>query len=71
MGHIMVGYGYQGNTIFIRDTWQSNPDIIKTMEWGGNYLDMQMLGVSVITLVEQTEEYYLFYPLMIIKTDTP
>ena len=34
-GHSIVGYGYSGSTIFIRDTWDSNPENTYTMPWGG------------------------------------
>lgn len=57
-GHTMVGYGYQTtfvvdqgrvvdrqDLIYLRDTW--NPGI-HTMEWGGSYGGLQMLGVTVV-----------------------
>jgi hypothetical protein len=30
-GHSIVGYGYNGNTIYIRDTWDSNPGNVYSM----------------------------------------
>jgi len=50
-GHTMVGYGYNGSTIYIRDTWDSNPSNVYTMPWGGSYEGMQMWGVSIVNLV--------------------
>ncbi len=34
IGHTMVGYGYEGNTIYIRDTWDNDPSHTYTMTWG-------------------------------------
>lgn len=34
VGHTMVGYGYEGNTIYIRDTWDNDPSHTYTMTWG-------------------------------------
>lgn len=45
-GHSIVGYGYDGSTIYIRDTWSSNPDFT----WGTQYDGMNLLAVSVIRL---------------------
>lgn len=47
-GHSIVGYGYAGATIYIRDTWDSNPAITYTMTWGGSYQGMELLSVSVV-----------------------
>ena len=49
-GHTMVGYGYEGSTIYIRDTWDSDPSETYTMPWGGYYQDMKMYAVSVVKL---------------------
>jgi hypothetical protein len=49
-GHSIVGYGYEGNTIYIRDTWNSDPNVRPTMPWGGSYQGMQMLSVSIVKL---------------------
>ena len=49
-GHFVVGYGYDGATIYIRDTWDSDPNNIYTMTWGGSYSDMAMRAVSVLHL---------------------
>lgn len=49
-GHSMVGYGYSGSTIYIRDTWDSNPSNTYTMPWGGSYYGMVMYAVSVVKL---------------------
>ena len=48
VGHSVVGYGYNGSTIFIRDTWDSNPNNIYSMTWGGTYDGRQMESVSVV-----------------------
>ena len=47
-GHSIVGYGYDGNTIYIRDTWNSDPNVRPTMQWGENYLGMIMESVSIV-----------------------
>ena len=44
-GHSVVGYGYSGSTIYIRDTWSSDPSFRPTMTWGGSYEGMQMQSV--------------------------
>ena len=49
-GHSIVGYGYNGSTIYIRDTWDNNPSHTYTMPWGGKYQNMQLLSVSVVHL---------------------
>ncbi|MFU8827672.1 MAG: hypothetical protein ACNA70_09330 [Brevefilum sp.] len=49
-GHSIVGYGYSGSTIFIRDTWDSNPNNTFTMPWGGSYAGMVLRSVSVVRL---------------------
>jgi hypothetical protein len=49
-GHFVVGYGYDGSTIYIRDTWDSDPNNTYTMTWGGSYSNMAMRAVSVIHL---------------------
>ncbi|MCB2210327.1 hypothetical protein KQH62_05475 [bacterium] len=55
-GHTVVGYGYNDDTIYIRDTWDSNPDHVYSMPWGGVYSDgtnnYQMLSVSIVHLEE-------------------
>lgn len=47
-GHTIVGYGYDGTTIYIRDTWDSDPSHTYTMTWGGSYQGMAMQAVSVV-----------------------
>jgi len=32
-GHSIVGYGYNGSTIYIRDTWDNDPSQTYTMPW--------------------------------------
>lgn len=49
-GHSIVGYGYIGSTIYIRDTWSSNPSFTPTMTWGGSYDGMVLQSVSVVRL---------------------
>ncbi|MDY6873165.1 MAG: hypothetical protein SVR81_04250 [Chloroflexota bacterium] len=49
-GHTVVGYGYNNNTIYIRDTWDSDPDSLHSMTWGGSYQTMEMLSVSIVHL---------------------
>jgi hypothetical protein len=47
-GHSMVGFGYNGSTIYIRDTWDSNPEHVYSMTWGGTYDGRGLLGVSIV-----------------------
>jgi hypothetical protein len=49
-GHSIVGYGYDGSTVYIRDTWDSNPANTYTMPWGGSYDGMLLQSVSVVHL---------------------
>ena len=49
-GHSIVGYGYDGSTIYIRDTWDSDPSHTYSMPWGGTYSGMELLSVSVVRL---------------------
>lgn len=46
-GHSVVGYGYSGSTIYIRDTWDTNTH---TMTWGGSYESMGLRSVSIVHL---------------------
>ena len=47
-GHSIVGYGYDGSTIYLRNTWNSNPAQTYTMPWGGSYSGMELLSVSIV-----------------------
>ena len=51
-GHFMVGYGYDGysSDILVRDTWDSNPNNVKRMTWGGKYDNRDLLAVGIIHL---------------------
>lgn len=49
-GHSIVGYGYNGSTIYIRDTWDNDPGHTYTMTWGGSYSGMTLQSVSVVHL---------------------
>jgi hypothetical protein len=51
-GHSIVGYGYSGSTIFVRDSWDSDPEKTYTMTWGGSYsyAGMPLRSVSVVQL---------------------
>jgi hypothetical protein len=49
-GHSIVGYGYNGSTIYIRDTWDNDPAHTYTMPWGGSYEGMTLLSVSIVHL---------------------
>jgi len=50
VGHSVVGYGYSGNTVYIRDTWDSNPGNVYSMSWGGSYEGMALQSVSIVRL---------------------
>jgi len=72
-GHSIVGYGYDGNTIYIRDTWNSDPNVRPTMPWGGEYKGMQMLSVSIVKVRSGSTppaNNYLAFP-MIFKPNLP
>jgi hypothetical protein len=49
-GHSIVGYGYEGSSIYIRDTWDNDPSTTYTMTWGASYAGMELLSVSVVHL---------------------
>ncbi len=49
-GHTIIGYGYSGSTIYIRDTWDSNPSNIHTMTWGGSYSGLELRTAHIIRL---------------------
>ncbi|QRN82296.1 hypothetical protein JR338_07555 [Chloroflexota bacterium] len=53
-GHTVVGFGYDGSTIYIRDTWDSS---IHSLPWGGYYSTMRMYAVSVIQLEEAASSF--------------
>ena len=53
-GHSIVGYGYSGSTIYIRDTWSSDSSFTPTMTWGGSYDGMALQSVSVVRLESAT-----------------
>jgi hypothetical protein len=54
-GHSVVGFGYDGSTIYIRDTWDSNPNNLHTMTWGGSYSGMALQSVSIVRLASAPE----------------
>lgn len=63
-GHSIVGYGYNGSTLYIRDTWDSNPNNIYTMTWGGSYLGMSMVSVSIVHPVLCIRNNHQYLPLL-------
>ncbi len=67
VGHSMVGYGYSGSTIYIRNTWDSNPANTYTMQWGGSYQDMELYAVSVVhpILPTPTYDHFNFLPMIL------
>jgi len=50
VGHSIVGYGYDGDTIYIRDTWDNDTGETYTMIWGDSYSGMELYSVSVVHL---------------------
>ncbi len=64
-GHSIVGYGYSGSTIYVRDTWDSDPSHTYTMTWGGSYSGMVLLSVSVVHLNPPGGTKLNYLPLMI------
>lgn len=69
-GHSIVGYGFDGSTIYIRDTWDSNPGNTYTMPWGGSYEGMELLSVSIVHPTLPAPTKLLFMPL-VIKPNPP
>lgn len=62
-GHTVVGFGYNGATIYIHDTWDT---VLHEMTWGGSYSGMDLAGASVVRpldLSTLTEKAYL--PLLL------
>lgn len=70
-GHTIVGYGYNGSTIYIRDTWDSDPAAVYTMPWGGSYEGMALLSVSVVHLQPNQVTTSKVYLPLITKAITP
>ena len=62
-GHSIVGYGYSGSTIYIRDTWDNDTGHIYTMTWGGSYGGMTLLSVSVVRMVPAVT-YTRYLPIL-------
>ena len=64
-GHSIVGYGYDGSTIYIRDTWDNDPANTYTMPWGGSYVrDGAALSVSVVHLAPPATANQTYLPLV-------
>lgn len=64
-GHTIAGYGYEGSTVYIRDTWDNDPAHTYTMPWGGSYEGMSLLSVSVVHLQpNQVSTSKVFLPLI-------
>ncbi len=55
-GHSMVGFGYNGTNMLIRDTWDSNPNNIYSMPWGGSYSGMDLYSISIVRLEDPYSE---------------
>lgn len=66
-GHSIVGYGYSGSTIYIRDTWDNNPDHNYTMTWGGSYSGMKLQSVSIVHLTSSPPADNLLYLPLVMK----
>ena len=64
VGHSMVGYGYNGSTIYIRDTWDNDPSHTYTMPWGGSYGGMVLYSVSVVHLTSASHPSVTFLPMV-------
>jgi hypothetical protein len=48
--HSVVGYGYQGSTIYIRDPWHPDSEDRLSLPWDGFYDDMAIKSVSIVNL---------------------
>ncbi|NLB71780.1 MAG: hypothetical protein GX797_07245 [Chloroflexi bacterium] len=64
VGHTVVAYGYNGSTIYIRDTWDSNPNNVYSMPWGGSYQGMVMHSVSIVHPFKLAGDKHLYLPLI-------
>ena len=53
-GHSIIGFGYSGSTIYIRNTWNSDPSVLFSMLWGGSYGGMELDSVSMVKLISST-----------------
>ncbi len=51
-GHTIVGYGYVGNTVYIRDTWDNDPTRIHTMVWDDDprYSGFALTSASIVNI---------------------
>lgn len=49
-GHTIAGFGYDGSTIYFRNTWNSDPTVLFSMPWGGSWGQMPMISVSIVQL---------------------
>jgi hypothetical protein len=63
-GHSIVGYGYDGSTIYIRDTWDNDPSHTYTMSWGGSYDGRELLSVSVVHVISPQLTKRSYMPLV-------
>ena len=71
-GHSVVGYGYEGSTLYIRDTWDNDPSHTYTMSWGGSYEGMTLLSVSVVKLGQGlVSNFKQFLPVVLKVRPTP
>ena len=57
-GHSVVGFGYSGSLIYLRNTWSSNPDATPTMTWDSepSYSGMALLSVSIVHIQQPTSQ---------------
>lgn len=62
-GHSVVGFGYSGSTVYIRDTWDT---ATHEFPWGGNYSGMKLLSVSIVKLAAGPAPLtqYVYLPLI-------
>ena len=62
-GHSVVGFGYSGSTVYIRDTWDT---ATHEFPWGGNYSGMNLLSVSIVKLAAGPAPLtqYVYLPLI-------
>ena len=53
-GHTVIGIGYNpvNSHVVIHDTWDTSD---RYMTWGEKYMDMEMLGVSIVNLVPMND----------------
>jgi len=70
-GHSIVGYGFSGSTIYIRDTWDNEPSHVYTMTWGTSYSGMELVSSSVVHLAPLAYTQQVYLPIVLYNPNNP